>query len=44
MQLQGQLVGHKFIHSKESIKFGQEYSDENYDLGKFITTKYTLIS
>lgn len=40
MQLQGQLVGHKLIHSKEPMKFGQEYSDENYDLGKFITTKY----
>ena len=40
MQLQGKLVGHKLIHSKEPMKFGQEFSDENYDLGKFITTKY----
>lgn len=40
MQLQGQLVGHKLIHSKEPMNFGQEYSDENYDLGKFMTTKW----
>ena len=40
MQLQGQLVGHKLIHSKEPLNFGQEYSDENYDLGKFMTTKW----
>lgn len=37
MQLQGKLVGHKLVHSKEH--FGQEYSDEKYNLGKFITTK-----
>lgn len=40
MQLQGKLVGHKLIHSKEPMNFGQEYSEGKYDLGKFMTTTY----
>lgn len=40
MQLQGKLVGHKLIRSKEPMNFGQEYSEDKYDLGKFMTTTY----
>ena len=40
MQLQGKLVEHKLIHSKEPMNFGQEYSEGKYDLGKFMTTTY----
>ena len=40
MQLQGKLVGHKLIHSKEPMNFGQEYSEGKYDLSKFMTTTY----